>query len=697
MPGRSQPEQLSNAVRALTVLLLVIAALCGAAPRAAAQTTHIAAELVAERGSAAAGQTIQLGVSMKPDKGWHGYWLNGGDAGFAMQFKWALPIGAKVGEPRYPVPQTLLINGLMNHVYEQDYALLVPFTLPANAREGDTLAISAEADWLACTEEICVPEHGRLAATVRVGAPSARDPRFDGWLAKLPAPLPETVRYVAQGKTLRFAIPIPASLELGAPHLFVRTDGVAAYAAPQRFWRKGDLLLAELGRPPGLQGGGTTPIDAVMRYGDGEGLEIHAEAGAVPSGGTPLAGTKAAFDLVAFISILGAALLGGLILNVMPCVFPILSLKALSLAQANAAPGKARADGLAYTAGVVLACLALGGAMLGLRAAGDEIGWAFQLQEPLVVAALLALAVAITANFAGLFELPTLGGGGGAGGGTGNRGAFATGLLAAFVATPCTGPFMAAAMGAALVLPPILALAVFAALGLGLALPFLALGFSPALRRLLPRPGPWMGWFRKAMALPMALTAAALLWLAWRLGGAGFALGCSAIALALVAVLAMIGRAQQRGLSATPRAAPALAALVLLGAVLLPQVAHAPAADTSGDLLGTKPFSPAVLAAARASGKPLFVYFTADWCLTCKVNEAAAIERESTRAAFAKAGVQVLRGDWTRRDPAITRFLETHGAAGVPLYLWYAPGVAEATVLPQVLTPTLLEAYAGKS
>ena len=685
---------MSNAVRSLIATLITVAALWGLAPHAFAQSpaTHITARLVAERTSAAAGQTIQLGVSMKPAEGWHGYWLNGGDAGFAMQFKWALPRTAKVGEPRYPVPQTLLINGLMNHVYEHDYALLVPFTLPAGAREGDTLAISAEADWLACTVEICVPEHGRLAATVRVGPPSPRDRRFDGWLAKLPAPLPDAVRYASDGKALRFAIPIPASLELGTPHVFVRTDGVAAYAAPQRFWRKGDLLLAELGRPADAQGSGAAPIDAVLRYGAGEGLEIHAEPGAVPSGGTPLAGpAKPALDLAGFLAILGAALLGGLILNVMPCVFPILSLKAMSLARANAAPGKARADGLAYTAGVVLACLALGGAMLSLRAAGDEIGWAFQLQEPLVVAALIALAVAITANFAGLFELPALGGGG-----MGERGAFATGLLAAFVATPCTGPFMAAAMGAALVLPPILALAVFAALGLGLALPFLALGFSATLRRMLPRPGPWMVWFRKAMAVPMALTVVALLWLAWRLGGAQFALGCGLAGLTLVVVLAMIGQAQRSGRSAAPLAAPALAGLLVLGAVLLPHTVHAPAADTSADLLGAKPFSPAALAAARASGKPVFVYFTADWCLTCKVNEAAAIERESTRTAFTKAGVHVLRGDWTRRDPVITRFLEAHGVAGVPLYLWYDPGAKQPEILPQVLTPTLLETRSRK-
>jgi thiol:disulfide interchange protein len=691
MPALPEPEQLSNAVRALVVLLLALAALAGLPPRAAAQATHIAAALVPERASAAPGETILLAVTMKPDSGWHGYWINGGDAGFAMQFAWSLPPGAKVGEVRYPVPETLLINGLMNHVYEHDYALLVPFTVPANVRAGETLAISAQADWLACTDEICVPEKGRLATTLRVGAPSARDPRFNEWLARLPAPLPEAVRFSASPTTLRFAIPIPAALELGTPHLFVRTDGVAAYASPQRFARKGNLLLVELGRAPGAQGAISEPVEAVLRYGSGEGLEVRATPGAVPAGGTPLASeAKSAIDFTGFFAILGAALLGGLVLNVMPCVFPILSLKALSLAKANAAPGKARADGLAYTGGVVLACLALGGLMLALRAAGAEIGWAFQLQEPLVVAALLLLAVAIASNFAGLFEVPVVAGSAG----TDDRGAFATGLLAAFAATPCTGPFMAAAMGAALILPPVAALAVFAALGLGLALPFLALGFSARLRRMLPRPGPWMVWFRKAMAVPMGLTALALLWLAWRLAGPDFALWCLAFALGLTGVLLVIGRAQRRGRAATPRAAPALASLLLLGAFMLPRVAEAPVAAASGGMIDAKPFSPAALEQVRASGRPVFVYFTADWCLTCKVNEAAAIDRESTRAAFSEARVQVLRGDWTRRDPEITRFLAAHGAAGVPLYLWYAPGADEAQILPQILTPAILQTSA---
>ena len=661
-------------------MLALCAALLAAAP-ALAQATHIAAALTPERAVAAPGDTVLLAIAMKPDKGWHGYWENGGDAGFGMTLKWRLPPGAKAGALRYPVPETLVINGLMNHVYEHDYALLVPFTLPADARPGETLAVSAEADWLACTDEICVPERGRLATTLRVGAPSPRDKRFDGWLARLPAPLPEAVRFALDGERLRLAIPLPATLELGAPHLFVRTERVADYAAPQRFSRKGNLLLVELDRAKASPAS-PSAIHGVLRYGNGEGLEIRAAPGAVPANGTPLAPERAANTTVgALLAILGGALLGGLLLNVMPCVFPILSLKALSLAKANADPARARADALAYTAGAVLACLALGGVMLALRAAGAEVGWAFQLQEPLVVAGLLLLAVAITANFAGLYELPALGGA------NPERGAFATGLLAAFVATPCTGPFMAAAMGAALVLPSALGLAVFGALGLGLALPFLALGLVPALRRKLPRPGPWMATFRKAMAVPMGLTALALAWLAWRSGGAAFAAACIVAAILLVALLAVAGTRQRRGRSALATVTAGLAAIMLVGIVGLPRLEAAPVAPA--DLLDAKPFSARALAEARASGKPTFVYFTADWCLTCKVNETAAIEREATRAAFDKAGVSVLRGDWTRRDPAITRFLSEHGAAGVPLYLWYAPG-DKATVLPQVLTPTLL-------
>ena len=680
----------------VALLLALIAALAAVSPALAqvlAAPTNISAMLVPERTSVAPGETVTLAVVMRPEPRWHGYWENPGDAGFGMSFRWTLPPGAQTGVPRYPVPETLLISGLMNHVYEHDYALLIPFTVPADARPGASLALSAEADWLACTDEVCVPEKGRLETTLTVGASGTADPRFDLWLQKLPAPLAERAKFALTDDAVRLAIPLPATLGLGTPHLFLNTENLIDYAAPQGFRRNGDWLIVDLKRSSGAGNGAPQEVAGVLRYGDGEGLAFRAGPGVVASDGTALVPSQAAQPgLGGLAAILGGALLGGLLLNVMPCVFPILSLKALSLAQANASPSKARGDGLAYTAGVILACLALGGLLLGLRASGEQLGWAFQLQEPLVVAGLLLLAVAITANLAGLFELPQVWTGA-----SGERGAFATGLLAAFVATPCTGPFMAAAMGAALVLPLAQALAVFAALGLGLALPFLALAFIPALRRALPKPGAWMVKFKLAMAVPMGLTALALLWLTWRIGGAGFAIGCAALVVALLGIVWLIGRMQRGGRAATPRAAPALAVLALVFGLALPRAVAAPGMSAQSDALGSRPFSAAALATARASGNPVFVYFTADWCLSCKANEVATLDRESTQAAFAKAGVQVLRGDWTRRDPAITRFLEQQGVAGVPLYLWYAPGAAAPDVLPQVLTPSLMAERAGKS
>jgi len=382
----------------------------------------------------------------------------------------------------------------------------------------------------------------------------------------------------------------------------------------------------------------------------------------------------------------GGALLGGLLLNLMPCVFPILSLKALTLARAGESGGQARREGLAYSAGTILACLALGAAMLALRAAGEQIGWAFQLQQPGVVVALLVLAVAITANLAGLYQLPsvsiTRAGG--------KSSAFATGLLAAFVATPCTGPFMAAALGAALILPPAQALVLFAALGLGLAVPFLLLGFLPALRGRLPEPGAWMERFRKIMAIPMGLTALALVWLAARLGGQGFALVALILAFGLVVALLITGRLQQRAKMAWPAFALVFAPFALFAAFALPSVIDTSEAAENESLLAPRNFTEAALNEARASGQPVFLWFTADWCLTCKVNESVSIEREATREAFENAGVIAMRGDWTRRDAEIARFLEAQGAAGVPLYLWYPAGGGVPEKLPQVLSPDAL-------
>jgi DsbC/DsbD-like thiol-disulfide interchange protein/cytochrome c biogenesis protein CcdA len=674
--------------RLLVAVRWQLCALLAPAAPALAAPNHIAAELVAES-SGMPGETITLAIHMRPEEGWHGYWLNPGDAGLGMTLKWSLPDGARPGTPRYPVPRTLLVAGLMNHVYKGDYALLIPLGLPAGAKPGTVLPIAVDAEWLACTDKICVPERARLQTAVALAPPADRDARFDAWRARLPAPLGAKAHFTREGDRYRLGIPLPASMPLAEPHFFAAADRLIAYAAPQAFSRKGDLLIVELDRAK-IAPRDVARIAGVLRLNAaGDGLEISAEPGHVPPGGEPVG--PAAPPIGALPLLLLGALLGGVLLNIMPCVFPILSLKALSLARVGESEGRARAEGLAYTAGVMVACAALGALLLALRAAGEEVGWAFQLQEPGVVAALLLLAAAITANFLGLFEFAVPGF---ARAGS-PQGAFATGLLAAFVATPCTGPFMAAAMGAALLLPLVPAMALFLALGLGVALPFLAVAFIPALRRRLPRPGPWMVTFRRWMALPMGLTALALLWLASRLGGTGFAVAAAVLAVLLVALLAFAGRRQRQG---RPVAAASMAGLLAIGAAtlfLLPRTVAAPAAASAG-ILPAQPFSEAALAEARASGKPVFAWFTADWCLTCKVNEEVAIEKPEVRDAFATAGVVVLRGDWTRRDPAITRYLTAQGAAGVPLYVWYPAGGGAPQQLPQVLTPGSLAALAER-
>ncbi len=659
--------------RRLVTLLLHLCALVLAVPALAAPP-HITPQLLVE-GPVAPGGTVTLAFLMKPAPGWHGYWSNPGDAGLGLSPTWILPTGVKAGNLAYPVPQTLIVSGLMNHVYEHDYAVLTTMTVPADARPGTRLPLRVKLEWLACTDKVCVPEEAELSAEVTVGAAGPPSAQFDRWRAALPAPLGSKASFAIDGNRVRIAVPLPQGVPLNDPHLFLADHRVVDYAAVQTFTREGDLLVVEVPRakfdpiaPPQLA--------AVLRFDpEGNGVSLTASPGPVPQ-----LAVKVRTETAPLWLLLVSALAGGLLLNVMPCVFPILSLKALSLARAGESEAQARTEGLAYTAGVVLACLALGGLLLALRAGGEQVGWAFQLQEPLVVAGLMLLAGAITANLLGLFEfsVPGIAGDGSP------QGAFATGLLAAFAATPCTGPFMAAAMGAALLLPVPQGLALFATLGLGLALPFLLIAYVPKLRALLPKPGAWMVTFRRWMALPMGLTALTLVWLASRLAGSSFAFAAGLVLVIVIALLVLLGRRQRHGRAAGGRWWVLLAAVLIFAAIGLPGTVREGVAAASS-LLPSQPFSEEALTKARASGQPVFVYMTADWCLTCKVNEAAAIEREETRAAFEKAGVVVLRGDWTRRDPAITRYLTAQGAAGVPLYMWYPAGAAPQQ-LPQVLS-----------
>jgi DsbC/DsbD-like thiol-disulfide interchange protein/cytochrome c biogenesis protein CcdA len=636
---------------------------------AVAHARGIEPELVAE-GAAPPGGEVELAIHMRPAPGWHGYWLNPGDAGLPMDVKWQLPSGFIAGPLRYPVPTRLTVADIMNYVYERDYAVLVRLKVPADAR--GTIPIRADAHWLACTDKICVPEQGQLSLDLPVGTGTPNRAQFDQWRQALPRPLASVARYEVAGDKLRVAIPLPESVDVGKPYLFPTADGLVDYEAKQTFRRSGDTLVAELPRKSLAPKG---EFDGLLSYGGDRGLEFKAVPGPVPQGGTEI-GTLGAKAILW--AVLGA-IAGGILLNLMPCVFPILALKALHISKVGEGPREARSDALAYTAGAAVGTGALGVALLAIRAAGAEAGWAFQLQDPRTIMLLLLLAVAITANLLGLFELPVLGGR------AQPAGSFGTGALAAFVATPCAGPFLGAALGTALLLPLAGSVAVFAALGLGLAIPFLVIAFVPALRARLPKPGRWMDRLKRFLAIPMAASAVAAAWLLYRQVGLQQLSRAIGFAVAVLAIFQMIGMIQRRG----ARDAWKLAALALLISAFAIAVMQPRGTNVASRVAGTEPWSEAAVARELARDHPVFVYFTADWCLTCKVNEAAAIDRDEVRDAFKKAGVKVLAGDWTNGDPAITRFLESRGRAGVPYYLWYAPG-RQPEELPQVLTPAML-------
>jgi DsbC/DsbD-like thiol-disulfide interchange protein/cytochrome c biogenesis protein CcdA len=681
-----------------TLFLILVAA--SAQAQLPGAPLNVPATLEAESAAPAPGQKVTIAFHFKPKPTWHGYWENPGDAGFGMQLKWDLPKGVTAGALHYPVPEPLIISGLMNHVYEREYAVLVDLDIDKALPVGTRLPIKVRGNWLACTREICVPEGDDLAIDLIVGdgtINSGDQSRFDTWRAGLPLMMDQNARFAIKGNVIDIAIPFAQGAALDRPYFFAKTERLFRYAAPQSARRTGNWLVISGQVEKGFDG----TIEGVLRIGEGQGLLVRAMPGVVPAGGdvvqtqgqnTPSEKLDSSVNLGGILGLLGLAVLGGLILNLMPCVFPILGLKALALAKMGGDERAAKVDSLAYATGVILSCVALGGVMLALRSAGQQVGWAFQLQEPRIVLLLAMLMVAVTANLAGLFELRSVNAGDVLTRQGGIMGSFWTGVLAAVVATPCTGPFMAAAMGAALLLPVAPALFLFAGLGLGLALPFLAIAYMPTLRRRMPKPGPWLEKFRRAMAIPMGLTAVALLWLLWRL------LGDKALLVGLVSSVLLIlglwsfGKGQRTGkpMFRTPALAGVAFLLYIVartGLDYLPQPEIG--AKAAPDLLRSEAFSKKLLDQYRGEGRRVFVYFTADWCVTCKVNEAAAIEREDTKRAFAGNAINVLKGDFTRRDPEISRFLTEHGRSGVPLYLYYPKG-GEAQILPQVLTSNML-------
>ena len=689
-------------------------------------TRHIEARLESEIATPAPGQRVRLAFVLRAEPGWHGYWVNPGDSGAPPSVKWTIPEGAVGGELLHPAPKTLTVAGLVSYVHEGSYALLSELRLPRAARPGTVLPVTATLNLLACSNEACVPETKTLDLQLTIGdgkAQPATKRQFDSLAARLPRRIAGVAEAKVVNGQLTISMDAPRGMNPDAARLYPLSNDHFEPSSPQAARTENGKLIVtvptRLTSPPArldavLVGvGGTsfavsaTPTTAPSGTSN-QAAEADAAAPAVPGEIAPIdpqLGAKAsesstetqsapvvdgapAGSQTLLMGFLGA-LFGGLILNLMPCVFPILSLKALSVTRSGRTEVAARTEALAYSAGAILVCLTLGAGLIALRAAGSEVGWAFQLQDTRVILALLLVTFAIGLNLAGLFELRGFSFGERLANQHGASGAFWTGALAAFVATPCTGPFMGAALGAALVLPPAAAMLVFAGLGIGLAIPFLLIGFVPAIRSRLPKPGAWMDTFRRVLALPMFLTAIALAWVLGRQSGVdGMTLGLTS-ALLLTIGLWWLGRRQTLGLR--PSWAPLPLMLLAFAVILmLPTDPPARASSVRNEAGIKEPFSEARLAELHTQNIPVFVDFTADWCLSCKVNERLAINTKRTEGAFRKAGVVTLIGDWTNGDPTITRFLAKHGRNSIPYYLFFTPGEA-GKELPQILTPAVLE------
>lgn len=682
----------------LTVILLIgwlQARPAGAKP---VQTPHVQAHLISEVAAARAGQPFWVALRLNMRDGWHTYWRNPGDSGLATTIDWTLPEGFTASEIHWPYPERIPVGPLMNFGYHGEVWLLTQIQPPATLVEAEPLALQAHARWLVC-EEDCIPEEAVLSLTLPVGAESALvDPRWtEGFAATrraLPQPNPWPASFQATVDVLTLELKAgPSAGNIAGLAFFPAEDGIIDHAAPQTIQHDGSTIQLTVAR--GFAPTLSEPLAGVFVLqewlGDGEPV-VHAFtlAASHAEPATPLAYPILAQSLL-------LALLGGVLLNLMPCVFPVLSLKALGLARhAHESPGAVRAHGLAYTAGILVCFALVAGVLIALRAAGEQIGWGFQLQSPMFVALLAYFMFALALSLSGVFEIGgrLMGLGGRWADRPGYSGSFATGALAVVVATPCTAPFMGAALGFALTQPWLVSLAVFQALGLGLALPYLLLSFSPALLRFLPRPGPWLERGKQLLAFPLYATAAWLVWvLSHQAGPDGVAAALAGMILIAFAIwLAQAVRAAGRGWRLTGRAGAALALVLALGLTRLPatDLEPASAAAQPASAIPWEPFSPARLAELQAAGRPVFVNFTAAWCITCLVNERVALSSARVALELADREVATLKADWTHRDPVITAALADFGRGGVPLYLLYAPQAKEPAILPQILTEALV-------
>jgi len=606
-------------------LVLLLAAM--AAQAAPVRTEQVEAELVAERSTPEPGKPFTVALRLKAIDGWHTYWRNPGDSGQPTSIQWQLPPGYRAGPLQWPVPEKLPIGPLANYGYEGEVLLLTDIAVPSGARA--PARIAAHAKWLVCNPERCIPQEADLVLDPG-GAPRAQQIAFTR------EALPESARtgwsLTASGAAGGVGLEIapPADFRAKTLHYFPYDEGKVQHAAAQRLEQRDAGLRLFI--PAAAQPLGAFDRLHGLLVADGvRGFEIDVPVrGAVVAAPAGAAGAS-----LGFIAALALAFAGGLILNLMPCVLPVLSIKVLSFARGRDARAM-RVHGLFYGAGVLASFLALAGLLIGLKAAGTAVGWGFQLQSPVFVALLAVLFLALALNLSGAFEFASLVPArlANASAAYPHADAFLTGVLAVVVASPCTVPFMGAAIGYALTESALVALAVFAALGIGMAVPYVLLAFEPRWLRRLPKPGPWMVSLKRWLALPLYATVGWLVWvLSIQVGFAG-----------------------------------------------------APAAKSLW-----QPYSEARVAELVAQGKPVFVDFTAAWCVTCQVNKQLVLSRPETERAFAERGVRLLRADWTRQDPEITRALAALGRNGVPVYVLYRPG-REPRLLPEILTREAVQA-----
>ena len=690
------------------VLLTGLAPMAPAQPGWASNEPIVAADLVSDMAAVAPGERFYLGFRQVMPEGWHTYWRNPGDNGLPPEVRWEVPAGVTMGEFEWPAPIELpLAETILDYGYHDEVVLPVPVQLDAEF-DASELVIIGHASWLVC-EIICVPEEGTLTLTLPVEAQSRRDEAgywyIQAALDSVPRTLAGLEARIGFGDTAVVLELEGGDFSAASPDwhdltFFPYDASLITHAAQQQAERGEGLARLTLARGYQADPQLSAARGGVLRYtlGSGSGareraIEIWAEPDSdmvLPASATGAPAAAPGTAPVVAPGLIGLLLLafgGGLILNLMPCVFPILSIKVLQFVEgAHDDPHRVQRHALVFLAGVVLSFVALAAVLVGLREFGLPVGWGFQLQVPVVVAGLTLLLFAIGLNLLGVFEIGTSlqNVGGGLSQKPGAQGAFFTGVLAVIVAAPCVGPLAAGALGLALTQPAIIVLLVAAAMGAGLAAPFVLVSFIPALQGFMPKPGRWMEQFKQFLAFPMF---ASVLWLSWVLVIQSGAAGLLLLGTGLLALSLAIWARKQRHLAWTMIAI--LSLLTGLGATLA--IARLPAATNAPSLSGgEEAWSRERVAELRASGQPIFIDVTAAWCVTCQVNKLGTLSDPAVAEAFERYGVVEMRADWTNRNDEIAALIAEHGQAGVPLYLVYPADGGPARVLPSVLTRDII-------